>query len=615
MSRGSLYVIKLGSSTIVNHPRIFEEIGRISRRGNQVLLVAGGAEAIRRKYEDLSRPMPFLTLPSGDEVRYCSPEELPYIRDAYYENILAPVRERLKEQGLSTFAQLGGDNGLVLGRKAKPIKAIQGEKTVIVRDSFFGQYTGTHSAFLQDALNHFDVVCLTPPIWDPELSSYINIDADVLAAELAVELEAHHLRFVTGTAGLLRDIGDEGSTIPDVYGSEELLSVQGRMKQKVRAARLAAERGICDVNISGPHSLEHGGRTWFWQGERSPAAFELLNKVVRIPSVSQDEHELARFLLGEIQDPSVTGHVDEAGNIVFRKGDGPHTLLLLGHLDTVPYVWPVRSDAEGLAGRGVVDAKGSFVNFVHMLKEAEVPENGSLLVIGAVEEEISSSKGAFYIRDHYQADAVIIGEPSGEDSLTLGYYGLFKLRITIRRAQEHTAAKDSVSAIDELYQVAADIRSRVRDIDPQGLSSLIDIEHRNERGYITVTAILNFRISPEAGNGYSDKVDLSFGNAITVEVLRATPGFANPRSDTLVKAFVRSFSKQGKSIRYLKKRGTSDMNTLASAWSTVPMVAYGPGDSSLDHTNDEYLHYKEVESSRAILREAVNEWFRLRTED
>ncbi|MNV69268.1 acetyl-lysine deacetylase [compost metagenome] len=98
-------------------------------------------------------------------------------------------------------------------------------------------------------------------------------------------------------------------------------------------------------------------------------------------------------------------------------------------------------------------------------------------------------------------------------------------------------------------------------------------------------------------------------------MLRATPGFANPRSDTLVKAFVRSFAKHGKSIRYLKKRGTSDMNTLASTWSTVPMVAYGPGNSSLDHTNDEYLHYGEVESSRAILREAVNEWFRLRTED
>lgn len=619
-SSGSLYVIKLGSSTIVNHPQIFEEINRIVKRGSRVLLVAGGAEAIKQKYESIARPMPFLTLPSGDEVRYCSPEEMPFIRAAYHENIHSGVHEHLKGYGLSVYAQLGGDQGLVYGQKAKPIKAVRDGKTVIVRDSLFGQFTGSHAAFLKAALASFDVVCLTPPIWEPELDAYINIDADVLAAHLAVDLEAHHLRFVTGTAGLLQDIQDPHSTIRDVYTGDELSSVQGRMKQKVRAARLAVQQGVCDVNISGPHTLEEGSKTWFWhvdreEVERELGAFDLLNKVARIPSVSQDEHELAQFLLNAIKYPSVSGKIDEAGNIVFRKGNGPHTLLLLGHIDTVPHVWPVRTDPDGVTGRGVVDAKGCFVNFIHMLAEVDVPEQGSLLVIGAVEEEISSSKGAYYVRDHYTADAVIIGEPSGEDSLTLGYYGLFKLQIAIHRAQEHTAAKDSISVIDELYRVVEDIRLRVRDVDPQALSSLIDIAHRNEGGYLTVTGTLNFRISPAAGSDYRSKIDLAFGEGVTVEVLRDTPGFANPRSDSLVKAFVRSFAKQGKTIHYIKKRGTSDMNTLATTWNNVPMVAYGPGDSSLDHTNDEYLHNKEAESSRTILKEAVAEWFRLRTEE
>ncbi|GKU79126.1 M20/M25/M40 family metallo-hydrolase [Paenibacillus sp. L3-i20] len=614
MSSGSLYVIKLGSSTIVNHPNIFEEINRIVKRGNQLLLVAGGAEAIKRKYEAIERPMPFLTLPSGDEVRYCSPEEMPIIRAAYHENIVSIVREQLNGFGLSLFAQLGGDQGIVYGQKAKPIKAVKDGKTVIVRDSLFGQFVGSHISFLKAALAEFDVVCLTPPIWEPELANYINIDADVLAAHLAVDLEAHHLRFVTGTAGLLTDIDDASSTIPDVYTTDELPSVKGRMKQKVRAAQLAIQQGICDVAITGPHTIENGGKTWFWNIGHNLGAFDLLNKVVRIPSVSQDEHELAHYLVNTIIDPSVSGHVDEVGNVVFRKGSGPNTLLLLGHIDTVPHVWQVGTDANGLTGRGVVDAKGCFVNFVHMLQDVDVPEQGTLLVIGAVEEEISTSKGAFYIRDHYKADAVIIGEPSGEDSLTLGYYGLFKLQITIHRAQEHTAAKDSISAIDELYNVVSDIRTRVRDVDPQSLSSLIDISHRNEQGYLTAIGILNFRISPQAGNDYKDKIDLTFGEGISIEVLRSTPGYANSRSDTLVKAFVRGFASQGKSIHYLKKRGTSDMNTLATTWSNVPMVAYGPGDASLDHTNDEYLHNEEVQSARTILKEAVTEWFQLRTE-
>lgn len=609
----SLYVIKLGSSTIVNHPEVFDEIERISKRGSRVLIVAGGAEAIRRKYEAISRPMPFLTLASGDEVRYCSPEELPIIRDAYHENILSVIHQQLNGRGLRVYAQLGGDQGLVYGQKAKPIKAIRDHKPVIVRDSYFGQFTGSHTTFLQFALNAFDVVTLTPPIWDPELRSYINIDADVLAAHLAVDLKAHHLRFVTGTEGLLSDIADPHSTIADVYEDDVIQSVQGRMKQKVRAAQLAIREGVGDVQITGAHTLEKGGRTRFWSGKRGSEAFDLLNKVARIPSVSEDEHELARFLLETVRIPSVEGKIDEAGNIVFRKGNGRHTLLLLGHIDTVPHVWPIRSDNEGLTGRGVVDAKGSFVNFVHMLEDVEVPEQGTLLVIGAVEEEISSSKGAFYVRDHYTADAVIIGEPSGDDSLTLGYYGLFKLQISVRRAQEHTAAKDTVSVADELYQVVSVIRQRVLAIDPQSLSSLIDIQHSHDEGYLTASGTLNFRISPEAGSDYAGKVSLDFNEGVTVEVLRATPGFANPRSDDLVKSFIRSFAKQQRTIRYLKKRGTSDMNTLATTWSGVPMVAYGPGDSSLDHTNEEYLSFKESASARVILREAVSEWFRIRT--
>jgi LysW-gamma-L-lysine carboxypeptidase len=607
-----LYVIKLGSSTLVNYPEIFEEIAGIVHRGGKILLVAGGAEGIKQKYKSIDREMPFLTLVSGDEVRYCSPEEMPIIRAAYDEFIIPVVNESLKKHNLKVFSQCGGENDIVFGTKANPLKVLRNNKAVIVRDSLFGNFTGCNVDFLKATLAAFDVVCLTPPIIDTELGEFINIDADMLAAHLAVELEAQHLRFVTSTYGILETVEDERSTLSDVYLGDEIHSIKGRMKQKVRAANLAIQHGICDVCITGPHTLEGAGKTWFWNMEKDLNDMDLLNKVVRIPSISQGEHELAHYLLDTIQYPGVSGRIDEVGNIVFQKGNGPNKLLLLGHLDTVPHIWKVESDSQGITGRGVVDAKGCFVNFVHMLRDVEVPSNGSLLVIGAVEEEISSSKGAHYIKDHYSADAVIIGEPSGEGSLTLGYYGLYKLEITISRPQEHTAAKDALSVIDQLHVVVDEIRSRVLNIDPQCLSSLIDIQHTNHKGILTVTGILNFRISPPAGKDYASKIALDFGEEVIVQVLRATPGFANPRNCVLVKAFIRSFAKEEKSIHYIKKRGTSDMNTLATTWDATPMVAYGPGDSSLDHTNHEYLHIQEVEATRTILKEAVGEWFRLK---
>ncbi|MFB9328241.1 M20/M25/M40 family metallo-hydrolase [Paenibacillus aurantiacus] len=610
----NLHVVKLGSGTILGQPDIFSEIGGLVGRGSRVLVVAGGAEGIRRQYERLGREMPFLTLPSGDEVRYCSPEEMPIIRDAYREIILEEAASALRARGLSVFAQVGGDNGVVKGTKAKPLKAIRDGKPVIVRDSLFGGYAGSHTAFIRSALDAYDVVILSPPIYDPELGDYINIDADVLAAHLASDLGAQHLRFVTGTPGILTDVDDPGSTVRHVYPGDDLPWVKGRMKQKVRAAGVALAQGTADVAISGPHTLEGRGKTWFWNFPHpgDDRRTELLSQVTRIASASYDERELASFLLDEIRYPSVKGQIDEAGNIVFRKGNGPHTLLLLGHIDTVPYQWQAKNDGEGLTGRGVVDAKGSFVNFVHMLEEVDVPEHGTLLVVGAVEEEVSSSKGALFVRDHYPADAVIIGEPSGEDNLTLGYYGLFKLAITVSRKQTHTAAKDSVSVIDELYQVVETIRERVRTIDPNSLSSLIDIAHRHDQGVLTAEGTLNFRISPAAGKHYEGQVALDdLGEDVRVNVLRATPGYANPRSDALVKSFVRAFARAGKQVHYLKKRGTSDMNTLATTWEGVPMVAYGPGDSNLDHTDHEYLHFAEALSARSILKDAVDEWFRL----
>ncbi len=603
-----LYVIKLGSSTVLNCPEVFEEIADLSRKNVKIILVAGGAEAIRIKYESLDREMPFLTLKGGDKVRYCSPSEMSIIRDAYHEIILSKIEENLKNQGLTVFSQCGGENNIVIGKNGGPLKCVRNNKTVIVRDSLFGNFNDCNVNFFEKMLDIYDVVCVTPPIIDG--TKYINIDADMLAANLAVKLEAQHLRFVTGTPGILKDIEDKNSIVKDVYLNDELDFVEGRMKQKVRAANLAITTGVADVCIAGPHRLE--GKTWFWNFERNNAEYEVLNKSISIPSVSNDEEVYAEYLLKNVQYPGVKSKIDEAGNIVFQKGNGEtKKLMLLGHIDTVPYIWQPKFEDDAVSGRGIVDAKGSFCNFIDMLGKVDVPEDGSLIVIGAVEEEVSSSKGAFYVRDNYNVDAVIIGEPSGYENLTLGYYGLCKLQITVNKLAEHTAAKDGISAFDKLYKIVEELRKRITAVDENSISSLIDIKSWESRGTQFVIGTLNFRISPYVEKDYISKVDLNFDSEVKVEVLRATPGNLCKRNTSIVRAFTRSFKKEDMKVNYVVKKGTSDMNSLSTKWD-IPMIAYGPGDSSLDHTIFERLSYKEVEDSRKILKGAIDEWFCLK---
>jgi LysW-gamma-L-lysine carboxypeptidase len=56
--------------------------------------------------------------------------------------------------------------------------------------------------------------------------------------------------------------------------------------------------------------------------------------------------------------------------------------------------------------------------------------------------------------------------------------------------------------------------------------------------------------------------------------------------------------------RFKLKTGTSDMNIVGPVWQ-CPIIAYGPGDSSLDHTPDEHVKIPEFLRSIDILTSAI----------
>jgi LysW-gamma-L-lysine carboxypeptidase len=52
---------------------------------------------------------------------------------------------------------------------------------------------------------------------------------------------------------------------------------------------------------------------------------------------------------------------------------------------------------------------------------------------------------------------------------------------------------------------------------------------------------------------------------------------------------------QGQRPRLKQKTGTADFNHLHHWYPKVPIVAYGPGDASLDHTPEERITRTEFE--------------------
>ncbi len=112
--------------------------------------------------------------------------------------------------------------------------------------------------------------------------------------------------------------------------------------------------------------------------------------------------------------------LDEVGNVRAPADDG---YLLTSHIDTVPVDIPVRveDDDEGdvLWGRGSVDAKGPLC----AMAVAAVRTGASF--VGVVGEEVDSTGARFLVEDREsEPGAVINGEPSGWEGITLGYRGL-----------------------------------------------------------------------------------------------------------------------------------------------------------------------------------------------
>lgn len=344
-------------------------------------------------------------------------------------------------------------------------------------------------------------------------------------------------------------------------------------------------------------------------------ARELLIGAVSIASLSGQEAGVAGFLSGWMEARGFAARVDEAGNAVGVRGNGPYTVALLGHMDTVPGEIQVRVDRAGvLHGRGSVDAKGPLCTFMAAVAALppEALQRVQFVVIGATEEEASSSRGARHIRGVLQPDAVLIGEPSGWEGLTLGYKGRLVAQVRAEKDNFHTAGEGS-SAADDLTEAWFRVRAwaaastegvGIFDAVQATLQSIVSSgDGLTQRAGATFGLRLPPRLSPQDAEAQIQGLlaDLS---GISVTFVGHETAVRHPKDNALTRAMRVAIRAHGGTPVFKVKTGTSDMNVVAAHW-PVPTLAYGPGDSALDHTPDERLDLAEYDRAVAALTEAL----------
>ncbi|HLT21605.1 MAG TPA: [LysW]-lysine hydrolase [Thermomicrobiales bacterium] len=343
------------------------------------------------------------------------------------------------------------------------------------------------------------------------------------------------------------------------------------------------------------------------------SARDLLAELVAIPSLSGQEGRAVSWLVEQMAAHGFDAHVDPAGNAVGSLGDGAQEIMLLGHIDTVPGDIPVRVENDVLYGRGAVDAKGPLATFVAAALLADIPAGVKVTVVGAVGEETFGSPGATWLRDHHPAPAaVIIGEPSGWDAIVLGYKGSTSLRARYECPLSHSAGPEVTAAetIFGFWSVVLDWLRQINGDTEPGFSSLDGVLRDLDSGSdgLTEWASLaaTFRMPPEVASTQVHAEVEAIARDFGVEVAWTfnAEAYRCDRRSALIAPFFAAIRSQGAKPRTKVKTGTSDMNVVGPAWG-CPMLAYGPGDSSYDHTPDEQIELAEVDRAVAVLAEAL----------
>ncbi|HEX6540082.1 MAG TPA: [LysW]-lysine hydrolase [Candidatus Dormibacteraeota bacterium] len=335
----------------------------------------------------------------------------------------------------------------------------------------------------------------------------------------------------------------------------------------------------------------------------------LLTEMLGIDSPSGAEAELARFLQRRLASLGFDVHVDDVGNVHAAWGSGDVAVALVGHLDTAPGRVAVRRDGRLLHGRGAVDAKGPLA--AALTAVSRLPRDGGRrwLVIGAVEEE-ASSRGARHLAATMPApQGLVILEPSGWQGITIGYKGSVRVRWSRRQPASHGAgqepsAGDRALAFVRRLQDHAAAWSGDAGIFQRWDVRVLHMASRSDGLEDRAQVEIGMRVPPACSSAEARQVVLALAGEGDVEVLYADEAVRTDRSSPLARRFVRAVRAAGGSPRFKLKTGTSDLNHLVPAWG-CPALAYGPGDSHLDHTPDERIDLDEFERGVGVLESAL----------
>ncbi len=246
--RGATFLVKLGGSALdegADVQGLVDQLALLHALGMRIVVVHGGGNQITRASDALG-----IETRKIDGRRVTDAKTLEVAAMVLNGTVRTKLLAAFREAGVRAVGVSGVDAGLIQAKRRAPTQAADG---TTIDWGLVGDVVGTDGKIVTDLLEQDLVVCVSPLSADAD-GTVLNVNADVVAATLAVELQAEKFLLVSDLAGILSDPSDPDSLVvmTDLAGLDRLEAtgaISGGMLPKVACLRTALRGGVGRAHV------------------------------------------------------------------------------------------------------------------------------------------------------------------------------------------------------------------------------------------------------------------------------------------------------------------------------------------------------------------------------
>ena len=331
----------------------------------------------------------------------------------------------------------------------------------------------------------------------------------------------------------------------------------------------------------------------------------LLQRLIQTPSISGQEDAVCTMLQEWMTAEGCTPH--RVGNNLWAEcGDGPETILLNAHIDTVKPAASYTRDPFGgecdgttVYGLGANDDGGSVIAMLAVFMDLlPAPISGKRVVLTlTAEEENSGRNGIELLLPHIgHIDYAIVGEPTSL-KMAVAERGLMVLDAVAHGKAGHAAREEGVNALyialDDILTLRQYAFDKVSPFLGKVKMTTTMIQAGTQHNVVPDTC--NFVVDIRSNGLYTNEEILTILQPMVQSTLTPRSTRLNATSTDLELPLVMRAQQLG-----IEVFGSPTLSNMALL--SCPKVKFGPGDSARSHTADEYIHIHEIEQAISILK-------------